>query len=69
MESFIQHIQDRIECLDDLFPCRRVKETVMIDSAFGTWLLRLFLLYLDLKMNSIPFVAFMIMDGGYVNGT
>lgn len=61
MERFIQQIKDRTECFDDHFPCRRKENCDRLH--VWNWL-KLFILYLHMKMNRIHFMAFMIMDGG-----
>jgi putative transposase len=60
MERFIQHIKDRTECFDDHFPCRN-KENCDRQHVWN-WL-RLFVLFLHMKMNRIRFMTFLIMGG------
>jgi putative transposase len=61
MERFIQHIKDRTECFDDHFPCRKKKENCDMQHVWN-WL-RLFVLFLHMKMNRIRFTTFLIMGG------
>jgi putative transposase len=61
MERFIQYLKDRTECFDDHFPCRK-KENCDRQHVWN-WL-RLFVLFLHMKMNRIRFMTFLIMDGG-----
>jgi putative transposase len=61
MERFIQHMKDRTECFDDHFPCRKKKENCDMQHVWN-WL-RLFVLFLHMKMNRILFMAFLIMGG------
>ncbi|HEX7031619.1 MAG TPA: hypothetical protein VF172_01330, partial [Nitrososphaera sp.] len=62
MERFIQHIKDdRTECFDDHFPCRK-KENCNRQHVWN-WL-KLFLLYLQMGADRMRFVSFLARDGG-----
>ena len=54
MERFIQHIKDRSECFDNNFPC---KSHGCDRKHICNWL-RMYILYLHMKMDRIRFVHF-----------
>jgi len=54
MEMFIQHIKDRTACFDDNFPC---KSHGCDRKHICNWL-RMYILYLHMKMDRIRFVHF-----------
>lgn len=60
IEWFIQQIQDRTECFDDNFPCRKRDR----DRKHVLNRLKLFLLYLHGGMNMTRFMKFLSLDGG-----
>ncbi len=62
MERFIQHIKDRTECFDDHFPCVKRKESCDRQHVWN-WL-KLFVLYLHMKIDRSLFMAFLITHGG-----
>ncbi|HXG07743.1 MAG TPA: hypothetical protein VNI77_10515 [Nitrososphaera sp.] len=61
MEWFIQNINDRTECFDDYFPCRKVGCS---RKHVWNWLRLLFLLYLHMRTDRIQFMSFLVRDGG-----
>jgi putative transposase len=60
MERFIQHIKDRTECFDDYFPCRKPD----CDRQHVWNWLKLFVLYLNARMDRMKFTALLSTDGG-----
>jgi putative transposase len=61
MERFIQHIKDRTEFFDDYFPCRKKEEDCDREHVWN-WL-RLFVLYLHMRMDRVRFMSFLVRDG------
>jgi putative transposase len=61
MERFIQQIKDRTECFDDYFPCRKPD---CDRQHVWNWLKKLFVLYLNARMDRMKFTALLSTDGG-----
>jgi putative transposase len=60
MERFIQYLKDRTECFDDYFPCRKPD----CDRKHVWNWLKLFVLYLNARMDRMKFTALLSTDGG-----
>ena len=60
MERFIQHVKDRTECFDDHFSCRKPD----CDRLHVWNWLKLFVLYLHMRMDRKWFMTFLIRNGG-----
>jgi putative transposase len=60
MERFIQHVKDRTECFDDHFSCRKPD----CDRLHVWNWLKLFVLYLHMRMDRVRFMTFLIGGDG-----
>jgi putative transposase len=60
MERFIQQIKDRTECFDDYFPCRKPD---CDRQHIWNWL-KLFVLYLNARMDRMKFTTLLVTYGG-----
>jgi putative transposase len=60
MERFIQHVKDRTECFDDHFSCRKPD----CDRLHVWNWLKLFILYLHMRMDRKWFMTFLVRNGG-----